>query len=55
MADGSSGGGANSFLAFIVGGLLVVVAVFGFFVFTNGHIGAPGTPTAKLDVNVKNH
>ena len=54
MADGSGGGG-NSFLAFIVGGLLVVVAVFGIFMFTGGHFGHGSAPAAKLDVNVKGH
>ncbi|HWD49306.1 MAG TPA: hypothetical protein VG309_05230 [Rhizomicrobium sp.] len=50
MADGSSGGG-NTFLGFMVGGLLVIVAVLGFFMYS-GHMGGSGTPTAKLDVNV---
>jgi hypothetical protein len=53
MADGSSGGG-NTFLGFIVGGLLVVVAVFGLFMFSGGHFGG-GAPAAKFDVNVKSH
>ena len=52
MADGTSGGG-NTFLAFIVGALVVVVAVFGFFYVTGGHMGSGSAPTAKLDVNVK--
>lgn len=52
MAD-NTGGGGNTFLAFIVGILLVVVVGFGFLYVTGGHIGGSGTPTAKLDVNVK--
>ncbi|HSM94720.1 MAG TPA: hypothetical protein VLT91_01660 [Rhizomicrobium sp.] len=53
MAD-NAGSGGNTFLAFIVGALLVVVVVFGFFYVTGGHMGGTGgTPTAKLDVNVK--
>lgn len=42
-----SGGGATPFLAFLVGGLIVVVAVIGYFMYT-------GAGSHKsLDVNVK--
>jgi hypothetical protein len=48
MADGNSGGG-NSALAFIVGGLVVVVLVIGFLVYGGG-IGAP---SKTVNLNVK--
>jgi hypothetical protein len=48
MADGNSGGG-NSALAFIVGGLVVVVAVIGFLVYG----GNLGSPSKTVDVNIK--
>lgn len=51
MAEGNGGGG-NAGLAFIVGGLLVVVAVIAFFVFTRGQAPeAPAIPD-QVDVNV---
>jgi hypothetical protein len=49
MADGNSGGG-NSFLAFVVGGLLVVVAVFGFILYSGGHIG--GKKSVDVNLNI---
>jgi len=48
MAESSSGGG-NAGLAFIVGGLVVVVAVLAWFLFGRG--GAP--ETKNVDVEVK--
>ena len=48
MAENTgSGGGGNAGLAFIVGGLLVVVAVIAFFVFGRGAM-----PDATKEVNV---
>ena len=47
MAENTSSGGGNAGLAFIVGGLLVVVAVIAFFVFGRG-----GMPDANKDINV---
>jgi hypothetical protein len=41
MANGSGDGGGNAVLAFILGGAIVVIAVFGFFVY-NGHHGGAG-------------
>lgn len=55
MADSTNtNGGATPWLAFLIGGLLVAVAVLGFFMFTGGHFGAPqaGNPT-HLNVTVK--
>lgn len=49
MADNSSGG-ATPVLAFIVGGLLVVVAVIAFMMYSGG--GAP-SPSKSVDVNIK--
>ncbi|HEY1708661.1 MAG TPA: hypothetical protein VGG10_10390 [Rhizomicrobium sp.] len=50
MAD-NSGGGGTSILAFLVGGLLVVV--IGFFVLTGGHFGNPASTTHTVNLNVK--
>lgn len=49
MAENTSGGGSNTGLAFIVGGLLVVVAVIAYFVFARGE--TPGADK-KIDVDV---
>lgn len=46
MAENTSGGG-NAGLAFIVGGLLVVVAVIAWFVFAGG-----GMANKSKDINV---
>jgi hypothetical protein len=47
MADGNSGGG--SAMAFIVGGLVVVVAVIGFLVYSGGF----GAPSKTVNLNIK--
>ena len=47
MADGNSGG--SSALAFIVGGLVVVVAVLGFLVYSGGF----GAPSKTVNLNIK--
>ena len=44
----NTGGGGNTGLAFIVGAIVVVLAVVAWFVFTRG--GAP--ETKQIDVNV---
>ena len=49
MAE-SSEGGATPWLAFIVGGLLVLVLVIGYFVYSGG--GMP-TPSKSVDVSIK--
>jgi ABC-type transporter Mla subunit MlaD len=50
MADNinNTGGGGNTGMAFIVGAIVVVLAVVAYFVFARG--GAP--ETKKVDVNV---
>jgi hypothetical protein len=51
MATDTGSSGGNTFLAFIVGGLLVVVAVFGFFMFAGGHISMQNSqPSVNLTV-----
>jgi hypothetical protein len=50
MADGDGGGG-NSFLAFIVGGLLVVVAVVGFMMYSGGNF-SPAPAKKSVDINI---
>lgn len=44
--SGDRGGGATPWLAFLVGGLLVIVAVIGYFVYTGGQ-------SKQVDVNIK--
>ncbi|WP_309646350.1 hypothetical protein [Phenylobacterium sp.] len=49
MAE-NSGNGATPVLAFIVGGLIVVVAVIAFFMYSGG---MGGGETKSVDVNIK--
>ncbi len=50
----TNGGGGNAFLAFVLGAVLVAVAVVGFFMWDNfkSHQGAPSAP-APFHVTVK--
>lgn len=53
MADNinnTGGGGGNTGLAFIVGAVVVVLAVIAYFVFARG--GAPETKKVDVDVNL---
>ena len=53
MADNinnSGGGGGNAGLAFIVGGIVVVLAIVAYFVFARG--GAPETKDINVDVDL---
>lgn len=47
MAEGASNSGGNSGLAFIVGGLVVIVAIIAFVVYSGGF-----THKKSIDVNV---
>jgi hypothetical protein len=47
VAEGNTSGGGNTGLAFIIGALVVVVAVIAFFVFTGGM-----TQKKKVDISV---
>ena len=50
MADTtSSSGGATPWLAFLLGAIIIVVAVMGFFVFTGNHIGS-NQPSVNITV-----
>jgi hypothetical protein len=49
MADGNGGG--TSVLAFILGGVIVVLVVVGFFMYSGGHFGQP-QHTANLNASV---
>jgi hypothetical protein len=53
MADdtNNSSGGGNSGIAFIVGGLVVVLAIVAYFVFARGGI-APEGKDINVDVNL---
>lgn len=50
MAE-NSGSGSTPVLAFIVGGLLVLVAVIAFVMYSGGGMG--GGDTKSVDVNIK--
>ena len=47
--------GSSTFLAFLLGGVLVAVAVVGFFMWDNfkSHQGAPSAPAASIHLTVK--
>jgi len=51
MADDNSGGG-NTLMAFLLGGVMVAVAVIGFFMWDNYKSHA-GQPAAQITLNVK--
>ena len=54
MADNinnTGGGGNNAGLAFIVGGIVVVLAIVAYFVFARGG-AAPETKNVDVDVNL---
>ncbi len=50
MAE-SSGSGATPWLAFIVGGLLVLVLAIGYVVYSGS--GGMSAPTKSVDINIK--
>lgn len=50
MADDNNGG-SNSFLAFLVGGLLIAVVGLGIFMYTGGHFGTSEGSKLSVDVN----
>ncbi len=54
MAGDSSGGGANVFLSFVMGAVLVAVSIVGFFMWDNykAHTGGGAAPT-NVTLNVK--
>jgi hypothetical protein len=54
MADDNSGGG-NTVLAFLVGAVMVGVAVIGFFMWDNYKSHTSGAPGASITLNVKPH
>lgn len=55
MANGSGGnGGGNTVLAFILGGAIVIIAVFGFFMY-NGHHGTGTGNGVHVTANVTKH
>jgi hypothetical protein len=51
MAENSSSGGGNAGLAFIVGGIVVVLAIVAYFVFARGGM-TPETKDVNVDVNL---
>jgi hypothetical protein len=52
MTDDNSGGG-NTVLAFLVGAVMVAVAVVGFFMWDNYKSHTGGAPAASITLNVK--
>lgn len=55
MADNTnSGSGATPWLAFLIGGLIVAVAVLAFFMVNGGHLGGgQGANPTHMNVTVK--
>ena len=51
MAENTNSGGGNTGLAFIVGGLVVVLAIVAYFVFVQGGVGSD-TKQVDVDVNL---
>ena len=51
MAENSNSGGGNAGLAFIVGGVVVVLAIIAWFVFAGGGM-APETKDVNIDVDL---
>jgi hypothetical protein len=51
MAEQSSSGGGNAGLAFIVGAVVVVLAIVAWFVFARGGVGGE-TKQVDIDVNL---
>lgn len=51
MAEQSSSGGSNAGLAFIVGAVVVVLAIVAWFVFARGGVGGE-TKQVDIDVNL---
>lgn len=49
--NSSSGGGGNAGLAFIVGGIVVVLAILAYFVFARGGM-APDAKDVDVDISV---
>ena len=49
--NSGSGGGGNAGLAFIVGGIVVVLAIVAYFVFARGGV-APEAKDINVDVNL---
>ena len=46
MADS----GGNSFMAFVLGGVVVVLVIVGIVLFSNGNFGGSNTSTVKIEV-----
>lgn len=51
MAENTNSGGGNTGLAFIVGGIVVVLAIVAYFVFAGGAM-TPETKDVNVDVNL---
>jgi len=50
--ENSGSGGGNAFIGFLLGAVLVAVAIIGFFMWDNykSHAGAASAPTATITV-----
>ena len=44
--------GGGGFMAFILGGVIVAVAVIGWFLYSGGRPAAPERPEVNLDINI---
>ena len=55
IIENGGGDGGNTFLGFLLGGVLVIVAVVGFFMWDNYKSHGGGQPAAQVTLNVKKH
>jgi len=53
IVENSGGGGGNVFLGFLLGGVMVAVAIVGFFMWDNYKSHTGGQPVAQVTLNVK--
>jgi len=55
IIENGGGDGGNTFLGFLLGGVLVIVAIVGFFMWDNYKSHTGGQPAAQVTLNVKKH
>jgi hypothetical protein len=51
--SGGGGGGGNTFLGFLLGGVLVAVAIVGFFMWDNYKSHTGGAQPSHITLNIK--
>jgi len=53
MADGGTSSGSMTFLAFILGGLVLAAVVGGFLIFGGWHFGGQSAPASHVNLTIK--